>query len=344
MTATPADLAAVTLQLGRPGRSVHAVAHRCGCGLPDVVTTAPRLPDGTPFPTTYYLTCPRAASVVGRLEGAGVMAEMTAELRADPELAAGHRAAHEAYLAARDRLGEVPETAGVSAGGMPDRVKCLHVLAAHELADGPGVNPLGARVVAQVDADGSWGGTGPCVDLVSAPLTVRRAGPADLPRYLAIRDDAARWMLDRGIDQWRPGEYDRVAAAGLAAGDLYVAELAGAVVGGVRLMGADPDVWPEAVSEPGVGYLHGLVVDRSVAGHGIGRRLLEWAADTVTAAGGSLLRLDCRASNERLRAFYPSAGFTPVDVRDVAFAFRPGGPTRLARFQRRLDAAGGGSA
>ena len=123
------------------------VAHRCSCGDPDVVRTAPRLPDGTPFPTTFYLTCPRAASAVGRLEGAGVMADMTTELRADPELAAGHRAAHEAYLAARDRLGEVPEIAGVSAGGMPDRVKCLHVLAAHSLAAGPGVNPLGDETV-----------------------------------------------------------------------------------------------------------------------------------------------------------------------------------------------------
>ncbi len=336
---TPGDLAAVTRQLGRPARSVHAVAHRCGCGLPDVVATEPRLPDGTPFPTTYYLTCPRAASAVGRLEGAGVMAVMTAQLRTDPALAAGHRAAHEAYLAARARLGDVPEIAGVSAGGMPDRVKCLHVLSAHELADGPGVNPLGARVVAELDADGSWGGTGPCVDLAAAPLAVRPAVAADLPRYLAVRNDAARWMLERGIDQWRPGEYDAVAAAGLAAGDLYVAELAGILVGGLRLMAADPDVWPEAVDEPGVGYVHGLVVDRSVAGYGIGRRLLEWAAGSVVDAGGALLRLDCRASNDRLRAFYPAVGFTPVDVRDVAFAFRPGQRTRLARFQRRLTGA-----
>lgn len=346
---TPADLAAVTLQLGRPARSVHVVAHRCGCGLPDVVTTAPRLPDGTPFPTTYYLTCPRAASAVGRLEGSGVMAAMTAELATDPILAAGHRAAHEAYLAARNRLGAVPEIAGVSAGGMPDRVKCLHVLAAQELADGPGVNPLGARVVAELDSDGSWGSREPCVDLADAPLTVRRADRADLSRYLAIRNDAARWMLEHGIDQWQPGEYDVVAAAGQAAGDLWVADLAGAVVGGIRLMTADPDVWPDALGQTGLGqtgpgqagvtYLHGLVVDRSVAGLGLGRRLLDWAAEQVLAGGGHLLRLDCRASNDRLRAFYPSAGYTELDVRDVRFAFRPG-VTRLARFERQLNADG----
>jgi len=337
---SPADLAAVTVELGRPARSVHSVAHRCGCGLPDVVTTEPRLPDGTPFPTTYYLTCPRAASAVGRLEGAGVMARMTAELGTDAVLAAAHRAAHRAYLTARARLGQVAEIAGVSAGGMPDRVKCLHVLAAHELADGPGVNPLGARVVAELDADGSWGGIGPCVELSAAPFTVRPARAEDLPRYLAIRNDAARWMLDHGIDQWQPGEYDAVAATGLAAGDLHVAELAGVVVGGLRLMDADADVWPEAIGEPGVGYVHALVLDRSVAGLGLGGRLLGWAADSVRTAGGTLLRLDCRASNGRLRAFYADAGFTEVNVREVDFAFRPGSTTRLVCFQRQLGVAG----
>jgi len=333
---SPADLVAVTVQLGRPARSVVAVAHRCGCGLPDVVTTAPRLPDGTPFPTTYYMTCPRASSAVGRLEGFGVMAEMTADLHADPALAAGHRAAHTSYLAARSRLGEVPEIAGVSAGGMPDRVKCLHVLAAHELANGPDVNPLGARVVARLDADGRWGGTGRCVDLAGAPLTVRPAGAGDLEPYLAIRDDAARWMAENGIPQWSPGEYAGPAAAGLAAGDLFVAELAGVTVGGLRLMDADPDVWPEVTGDPGAGWVHGLVVDRSLSGTGTGGRLLEWAADRVTARGGRRLRLDCRASNDRLRAYYPAHGFAEVDVRDVSFSFRPGVTSRLARFVRDL--------
>ena len=63
--ATPvsdADLAVVAAQLGRPPAGTRAVAHRCPCGLPDVVETAPRLPDGTPFPTLYYLTCPRAVA------------------------------------------------------------------------------------------------------------------------------------------------------------------------------------------------------------------------------------------------------------------------------------------
>ncbi|WP_432476781.1 DUF501 domain-containing protein [Nocardioides sp. GXQ0305] len=158
--ASPADEAVVARQLGRAPRAIAGVGHRCGCGLPDVVTTEPRLPRGTPFPTTYYLTCPRAASRIGTLEGSGLMKEMEDRLGTDPELAAAYRAAHEAYLADRGSLGRVPEIEGISAGGMPDRVKCLHVLAAHALAAGPGVNPLGDEVLALL---GEWWAAGPCV-------------------------------------------------------------------------------------------------------------------------------------------------------------------------------------
>ena len=161
----PADEQTVAVQLGREARAIHAVGHRCPCGLPDVVTTEPRLPDGTPFPTTYYLTCPRAASLIGTLEGSGLMKEMEARLASDEELAAAYAAAHRAYLADRSALAEetgqsVPEIAGTSAGGMPTRVKCLHVLAAHSLAAGPGVNPLGDEVLQDL---GEWWAGGPCV-------------------------------------------------------------------------------------------------------------------------------------------------------------------------------------
>jgi hypothetical protein len=158
----PADEAAVAAQLGRLPRGIHEIGHRCPCSLPDVVTTEPRLPDGTPFPTTYYLTCPRAASRIGTLEGGGVMKRMQDRLGEDPELAAAYRRAHEAYLAAREELGHVEEIDGISAGGMPDRVKCLHVLAGQALAQGRGVNPLGDEVL---DLLGPWWESGPCVEV-----------------------------------------------------------------------------------------------------------------------------------------------------------------------------------
>lgn len=156
-----ADREVVTAQLGRPVRATRAVAHRCPCGNPDVIETEPRLADGTPFPTLYYLTCPRAASAIGRLEASGLMREMTARLATDPELATAYGAAHEAYLARRAEVCDVPEIDGTSAGGMPTRVKCLHALVAHSLAAGPGVNPLGDEAL---EALPDWWAGGPCVE------------------------------------------------------------------------------------------------------------------------------------------------------------------------------------
>ena len=142
------DAATVERQLGRPPRGVVGVGWRCPLGRPGVVVTAPQLPDGTPFPTTYYLTCPVAVRRCSTLEGDGVMAELTERLGREPTWAAGYLAAHQAYRDDRSRLAarlghDVTQVAAVSAGGMPDRVKCLHALLAHRLAAGPGVNPLG---------------------------------------------------------------------------------------------------------------------------------------------------------------------------------------------------------
>jgi hypothetical protein len=157
---TGADEAIVAAQLGRPARGLRGVGHRCPCGNPDVVVTEPRLPDGTPFPTVFYLTCPRAASRIGTLEGSGVMTMMTSRLSEDRELAQAYAGAHERYLQAREDLGHVEEIAGISAGGMPDRVKCLHALAGQALVQGGGVNPLGDEVL---DAIGEYWAGGPCV-------------------------------------------------------------------------------------------------------------------------------------------------------------------------------------
>ncbi|MFB2556516.1 DUF501 domain-containing protein [Herbiconiux liangxiaofengii] len=136
------DLAVASAQLGRPVRNVLGIAARCVCGNPTVLATAPRLADGSPFPTLYYLSHPAATAAMSDLEAEHVMVELQDALT-DPEFAASYRAAHEAYLADRATFGEVDEIAGISAGGMPVRVKCLHALAAHSLAAGPGVNPVG---------------------------------------------------------------------------------------------------------------------------------------------------------------------------------------------------------
>ena len=141
--ATASDLEALREQLGRDVRGVVAIAARCACGNPTVVHTAPRLPDGTPFPTQYYLSHPGAVAAVSTLEATGTMRGMQERLGEDGALANAYRAAHERYLHERYALEDVEEIHGVSAGGMPDRVKCLHALVGHALAAGPGVNPIG---------------------------------------------------------------------------------------------------------------------------------------------------------------------------------------------------------
>ncbi len=151
-----ADLDAVARQLGREPRGVLEIAYRCPNGEPGVVKTVPRLPDGTPFPTLYYLTHPALTAAASRLESSGLMRDMTDRLQDDPQLAAAYSRAHESYLAERDAIESLGTT--FSGGGMPERVKCLHVLIAHSLAKGPGVNPLGDEALALLAAEPAMAG------------------------------------------------------------------------------------------------------------------------------------------------------------------------------------------
>ena len=147
--ATEADIAEVSRQLGRPARNILAIAARCVCGRPLVVQTSPRLENGTPFPTLYYLTQPAATAAVSTLEASGLMVELQALLAENEEIAQQYLEAHNSYLAEREAILQVAETADFSAGGMPSRVKCLHALIGHSLAKGPGVNPIGDLALEQ---------------------------------------------------------------------------------------------------------------------------------------------------------------------------------------------------
>ena len=165
--ASEKDLKIVAAQLQRTPRDVYAVGHRCPCGAVDVVETPPRLADGTPFPTFYYATCPKLTAAISTLESSGLMIEMNERLQNDPELSGQYQAAHDDYEAARDAVAkelnlDVPEVKGTTAGGMPDRVKCLHSLIAHSLAAGQGVNPLGDEALAALP---NWWQNKPCSDI-----------------------------------------------------------------------------------------------------------------------------------------------------------------------------------
>ena len=143
MSISADDLAEVTRQLGRPARDILEIAARCVCGRPLVVKTNPRLADGTPFPTLYYLTQPAVTAAVSTLEATGLMARLQEQLGEDEDLQAAYTSAHNGYLEEREAILEVEEIKDFSAGGMPERVKCLHALVGHALAKGPGVNPIG---------------------------------------------------------------------------------------------------------------------------------------------------------------------------------------------------------
>lgn len=141
--AVPADqdeTAVITAQLGRPARGTPAVVHRCEYGLPTVVRVNPRLENGTPFPTTFWLSCPLMRSRVGTLEAEHAMAELNEQLADDPSFAAEYADSQQRYIEFRDQLGE-PLPGNPTAGGASGHIKCLHVHAAHTLATGD--NPVG---------------------------------------------------------------------------------------------------------------------------------------------------------------------------------------------------------
>ncbi|MGV0418475.1 DUF501 domain-containing protein [Corynebacterium segmentosum] len=157
MTVTDADLAIVSEQLGRTPRGVLEISFRTPDGQPAVIKTSPKLPDGTPFPTLYYLTDPRLTAEASRLEVAHVMKWMESRLAEDKELAADYHHAHEHFLAKRNEIEDLGTD--FSGGGMPERVKCLHVLIAYALAEGPQHFRLGTEAVAMAADHGKLRGT-----------------------------------------------------------------------------------------------------------------------------------------------------------------------------------------
>ena len=146
-----ADIDEVSRQLGRPARDILDIAARCVCGRPLVVKTKPRLGNGTPFPTLYYLTQPAATAAISTLEASGYMAQLQELVETDEQVQGAYLSAHKSYLAEREAIEVVEEINDFSCGGMPVRVKCLHALVGHSLAKGPGVNPIGDLALEALD-------------------------------------------------------------------------------------------------------------------------------------------------------------------------------------------------
>jgi ribosomal protein S18 acetylase RimI-like enzyme len=142
-------------------------------------------------------------------------------------------------------------------------------------------------------------------------LTVRKAISSDAARASEILQEAATWLLSKGIQQWQPEWFNVTWAANqITKGTLYLGIVESVPVATIRLLWEDADIWGQQALD--AGYMHSLAVRRANAG--IGRHLIAWAAEQVRAAGRSYLRLDCWNGNTALHSYYRSLGFNQVDV------------------------------
>ena len=153
----------------------------------------------------------------------------------------------------------------------------------------------------------------------------------DTAGLLALRDDAARWLRSRGIDQWSPGQFPASWLDTSVGGPrVYVLRHGNDLAGTVTVSWNDPLVWDDDLVA--AGYVGHLIVARAWSGQGLGRRLLQWAEDRVRESNRSLVRLDCAAENLSLRAQFESAGYYPVSVREI----RDRSAVRLAALYQKL--------
>ena len=168
---------------------------------------------------------------------------------------------------------------------------------------------------------------------MSDQLAFERATLAETDLLIAIHEKASRWLLARGIRQWKTDTFprDRLSIR-IERGEVYVVRLGGEPVGMVILQEADEDTWGARPDD--ALYLHGLRVLRAYAGRGIGRAILRWAEDQVTSRGRIYLRLDCLADNAKLRAYYEDAGFRHIT--DMTWEDDP--DWRSSLYERRVEA------
>ena len=151
------DQAIVARQLGRPPRALRRVVVRCPYGRPAVTEQYPYDVNGAPFPTTYYLTCPRLVAAIARVEAAGGVERWgrstvdNADLRASLVRATEEQRRVRRELAAdtSGQDGGASLDLGIGGSRSPGRLKCLHAHAAFALAR-PGY-VLGDRILDEID-------------------------------------------------------------------------------------------------------------------------------------------------------------------------------------------------
>lgn len=146
------DRRVVAVQISREPRSIVDVVARCSLDLPAVTKVPPHLDDGTPFPTTFWLTCPLASRRIGRVEAAGGVRDAEARIEDDPDFAAGYRQAMDRYERDRDALIDAGAPRHRPSGGVAGSrlgVKCLHAHYADHAAGN--ANPVGAATATKIE-------------------------------------------------------------------------------------------------------------------------------------------------------------------------------------------------
>jgi ribosomal protein S18 acetylase RimI-like enzyme len=168
---------------------------------------------------------------------------------------------------------------------------------------------------------------------VNAPLEVVRATESDVDEVLDLLAEAAAWLRERSIEQWPPRFPREQIAASVARGETYLARSGDVTAATIALQWDDSFFWGER--SPDAGYVHRVAVRRPFAGRGLGVELLDWADGRIAARGRRYLRLDCKAENPRLRAYYERLGFEHRG--DVER-----GTWRASLYERRCGAPAGG--
>lgn len=155
LPASGEEMREVEKSLGRFPEGMAAVGARKGGRILAVVVKP--LVRSRPFPTVFYLTDRDLCRRTSQLESAGCMKGWSQRLERDEDLKTAYRRAHLMYLCFRREVAKIsgvaPYPSPVSAGGMPERVKCLHSLLAQSLVMGPGINPIGDETAKEV---GAW--------------------------------------------------------------------------------------------------------------------------------------------------------------------------------------------
>jgi ribosomal protein S18 acetylase RimI-like enzyme len=147
-------------------------------------------------------------------------------------------------------------------------------------------------------------------------LDLRKASIGDVDVVVAIIREASDWLAAEGLTWLRT--FPGAAPERVANGTVWLASLEGGnePVATIALEStADPEFWTP--DEADALFVHGLAVQRSAGGLGVGSRLLDFAGDQAARCAIPWIRLDCNKSNNKLQAYYARQGFAHVRTVDL---------------------------